>query len=180
MICKSCSFQTPRLLVKEWHSLTPHDWTAPDLADVVAEILTENVTRSLPPGWQGAYTRSRAVQWIEERDAEGTTLIVVARATGSAVGLMILSEAAPTDSAGVEIRLGYLLSEAAWGRGLASELVRGFVDWCRGHQVASVVGGVARENVASRRVLEKNGFICDPSGQSGSPEEDLFRLALKP
>lgn len=72
----------------------------------------------------------------------------------------------------------YLLAEAVWGAGVASELIRGFVDWCERNNVASIVGGVERGNVASRRVLEKNGFERDPRGDDAGSEEDIFRLQL--
>lgn len=41
MILSACTFETERLLVKEWHSLSPSDWQQEDLAEVVAAILTE-------------------------------------------------------------------------------------------------------------------------------------------
>ena len=68
------------------------------------------------------------------------------------------------------------LAEAVWGGGVASELIRGFVGWCERNNVASIVGGVERGNVASRRVLEKNGFVCDPTEDDAGSEEDIFRL----
>ena len=47
--------------------------------------------------------------------------------------MMILHETdAENVMGGVEVRLGYLVSEAAWGRGFATELVKGLFDWCRG------------------------------------------------
>ncbi len=76
------------------------------------------------------------------------------------------------------MRLGYLLAERAWGKGIASELIRGLVEWCRKSGIASIVGGVERNNIASRRVLEKNGFVCDASTKN-SPEQ-MFELKLGP
>ncbi len=92
-------------------------------------MLPVPVTRSLPPPWQGPYSVTRAQQWVEERDKEGTTLLVVDKQVNQPVGLMILFET--EDIYGFEVRLGYLLAEPAWGKGFASELVRGFVGWCR-------------------------------------------------
>lgn len=176
MISDTCFFLTPRLLVKEWHSLTPDEWMEQDLADVVTHMLTDRVTQSLPTDWKGAYTLERARKWISERDSEGTTLLVVTRATGVPAGLVILFETVYDSNDGVELRLGYLLAEAVWGGGVASELIRGFVGWCERNNVASIVGGVERGNVASRRVLEKNGFVCDPTEDDAGSEEDIFRL----
>ncbi len=134
--------------------------------------MTEPVTRALPPGWQGAYDLDRAAAWIAERDAQGQTLLVANRNSGEPVGLIILFESAAIE--GVDVRLGYLMAESTWGSGLASELVEGFVGWCRrqGH-IRSIAGGVASDNPASVRVLEKNGFV-----PLGSTEPDLARETI--
>lgn len=53
----------------------------------------------------------------------------------------------------------------------------GFVDRCRHVEVASITGGVDRVNIASRRVLEKTGFLCDPSTVDAA--EQVFQLQLE-
>ncbi len=181
MICRACRFETERLLVKEWHTLSPGEWQQQELSQVVATLLTEPVTRSLPPSWQGGYTRSRASQWIEAQDEEGTTLLIVDKSTRQAIGLIILYETEEEEgSGGMEVRLGYLLAEPAWGQGFASEVVRGFVGWCREQPlISSIVGGVAPDNAASKRVLEKNGFRLVPRADALGQDEDLFRLPLR-
>jgi len=161
MICKRCSFDTERMLVREWHAMPDYGPRAQGLAACVAAMLTPPVTRSLPEEWQGTYTLERASKWIEERDRDGTTLLVVERKSGLAIGLVILFETEDGQS-GTRVRLGYLLSESAWGRGLASELVRGFVGWCSTADVSLIVAGVERDNPASQRVLEKSGFKVVP------------------
>lgn len=176
MISRTCSFTTERLLAREWRSLSDEEWLVRDLADVVQSLLTEGVTRSLPEPWQGAYTTQRSAEWIRQRDAEGTTLLVVDHSSRQPVGLVILFEMASEGGTGPEIRLGYLLAESVWGQGLASELIGGFVDWSREAGIVSIVGGVERDNVGSRRVLEKNGFVCDPATEQAS--EQMFELRL--
>lgn len=176
MVCETCAFTTPRLLVKEWHSLTSEDCVEQELSTVVAGMLTESVTRSLPPDWHGVYSKERARLWIEERDREGTTLLVVEQPEAKPVGLVILYESTEENTCVVKLRLGYLLAEQAWGRGLATELLRGFVEWCGRSGIASVVGGVERDNVASQRVLENAGFVCDLGSDEVGSEELLYRL----
>ena len=89
---------------------------------------------------------------------------------------MVLETAAATDR-GVDVRLGYLIAESAWGKGLASELIGGFVEWCREQTIVSIEGGVGRENQASQRVLEKNGFeLVTPTDPMQG--ELFFRLVL--
>ena len=78
-----------------------------------------------------------------------------------------------------EVRIGYLLSESAWGKGFATELVGGFVAWCRQYaSLQSVAGGVERGNVASIRVLEKNGFYAVADNGDAHNDDQLFRLSL--
>jgi RimJ/RimL family protein N-acetyltransferase len=174
MICDACEFETDRLRVGEWHALSRDD----DLARVVAGILTDPVTRSLPSSWRGSYSAERARAWIGDRDSEGSTLFVVEKATDQAIGLMILFETdADSVAGGAEIRLGYLLAEHAWGKGYVTELIRDFVRWCRGQTgIRCLVGGVERGNAASIRVLKKNGFqaVHDDNAAGG----ELFRLTL--
>ena len=176
----NCSFDTARLMVKEWHSLSPCDWRPQELGDVVASLLTEPVTRSLPTSWQGSYTPERARGWIEQRNREGTTLLVIDKRTRRPVGVTILMEPqADKDASGREVRVGYLLAEDAWGQGIASELVKGFVAWCREQaSISSIAGGVAPDNPASRRVLQKNGFQLVRTEGDTTQGEQLFRLNL--
>lgn len=174
MVIEACAFRTERLVIDEWHRVT--DDAA--LARIVATMLTPRVTHSLPRGWQGPYDTDRAQRWIAERDAEATTLLVSEPAARSPVGLVLLHEGSAAGSLGLEVRLGYLLSERAWGRGLGGELVNGFVGWAREQPtVDSVVGGVAPGNVPSIRILERNGFVrLDRDDDPGGELE--YRLAL--
>lgn len=163
-------FTTARLLVDHWHSLGADDWCAQDLADVVCQMLTEAVVAPLPPTWQGHYDRDRALAWIAERDSEGETLLVIEVASGRPIGLIILFDA----HASGDLRLGYLLAESSWGKGFASELIAGLAQWGRGRGVRSITGGVAFDNPASSRVLEKNGFVLQ--APSADAQEHIYKL----
>jgi RimJ/RimL family protein N-acetyltransferase len=58
-----------------------------------------------------------------------------------------------------ELRLGYLLREEVWGKGIGTELIKGLVEWARQTRlIGSIAGDVEKENQGSIRVLEKNGF----------------------
>jgi RimJ/RimL family protein N-acetyltransferase len=158
MMLGTCRFDTKRLIVREWHSKLADSAGELDLVKVVRELLGSAVTRSLPADWQGDYSKARAKQWIEDRDHEGVTLLARDRLSFLPVGLVILHEISD-GSRSRSVRIGYLLAESSWGKGLASELIGGFVEWSRDNSISSIVGGVERNNVASRRVLEKNGFV---------------------
>ncbi|MDJ0765040.1 MAG: GNAT family N-acetyltransferase [Myxococcota bacterium] len=175
--CSTCAFETKRLRVEEWHSTELIHSGRKGLAKIVAEMLTEPVTRSLPGPWAGPYSIDRARAWIADRDKEGTTLLVVEKSTGETAGLIILFEL--NLDQGIEVRLGYLLAESCWGRGLASELIAGFVLWCRDQDdIHAIAGGVAQNNPASKRVLEKAGFRVNDTDDEGGEEEEIMRLTL--
>ena len=178
MLGRSCVFETDRLQIREWHSVSwPAHWED-ELVGIVAGILTEPVTWTLPVSWHGAFTQERASDWIGERDREGATLLVVEKATVNPVGLVILFETPSGD--GIEMRLGYLLAEASWGLGIATELVDGLVRWCRVQPtIRSLAGGVAPNNAASKRVLEKNGFLPSEVARVGDGSEEILRLFLR-
>ena len=161
-----CSFKTDRLSVGDWTRQSAcHEWLD-NRGVILSGLLTPGVTRWLPSGWQGQYDPTRAEEWLLDREAEGPVLFVVETAT-VVVGVMMLFESPQTD-----VRLGYLLAEQAWGRGLASELVGGFVCWYEANPaIRHLVAGVDQDNVASVRVLEKNGFV--PSVRSDESGTEL-------
>jgi RimJ/RimL family protein N-acetyltransferase len=81
------------------------------------------------------------------------------------------------------LTLGYALAPEAWGKGYASEAARAIVD--ASFQLTNAVEMLASariENPASRRVLEKCGFVFAGAGLEGAPARggmvnvDRFRL----
>jgi RimJ/RimL family protein N-acetyltransferase len=151
-----CEFVTGRLQVSPWSAAAQR--ARLDLAGVIAELLTDRTTGALPDSWQGNYTAERARAWIEERDADSPTLLAMEAASGRPIGLVILA-AIPLDESMVDVRIGYVIAEASWGRGFATELLSGLIDWMRNERsVRTLTGGVDLTNHASVRVMENNGF----------------------
>jgi ribosomal-protein-alanine N-acetyltransferase len=100
--------------------------------------------------------------------------------SGTAIGLVILFEEAAVGAPGVDVRLGYVLAESAWGRGYGSELVEGFVRWCHDRvEVQKLIAGVAADNPASIRILEKSGFQRLADGADGRDAELTFEHRLR-
>jgi len=128
------------------------------LPETVQVLLTPSVTANLPEAWQGCYSQSRAREWIRDRDAEGTTLLVTSRESCECIGLLFLHESESPLITESELRLGYLVAQSQWGNGYASEIVMGLVNWAREGPYASIIAGVSTGNPGSRRVLEKCGF----------------------
>ena len=177
MSVEDWSFETKRLRVAEWHAVTEGQSGRLPLPEIVRDLLTPSVTDPLPAPWHGPYSERRAVDWIHERDAEGTQLLAVSRESREVIGLVLLHSSAGPSSGPLELRLGYLIAESQWGKGFASELVRGFIDSVRGRTFGSIVAGVAAANVPSIRVLEKCGFTR-AEGASPDASEVFYSLEL--
>ena len=169
------SFSTDRLVVDGWHDISTRFGL--DLIQVVGDVLTEATTGALPPEWSGDFDEERARRWVEVRDTESPTLLAVEHKTGRAVGLLILYEAGGHGAtSGVDLRVGYVLAESAWGRGLASELVGGLVEWARSESsIWTISAGVDPANEASVGVLLKNGFVRTAASEG----EQIFEIVLR-
>jgi ribosomal-protein-alanine N-acetyltransferase len=78
--------------------------------------------------------------------------------------------------------LGYTIRRELWGRGLATEIAAALVSWHSTHAAgAPLYAYVARENPASRRVLEKIGFqSVGLEEHNGMPCELLSLAASSP
>ena len=77
-----------------------------------------------------------------------------------------------------ELRLGYLLAESIWGKGIGSELIKGLVKYCNDSKIIeSISGGVEKDNVGSIKVLEKNGFYKSNEKLPGNML--LYKIDLK-
>lgn len=68
-----------------------------------------------------------------------------------------------------EQRVGYWIGRQFWGRGIATSALREFLI---GVTVRPLYAHVAKHNIASRRVLEKNGFVLLDEGGKVS----IFKL----
>ena len=179
MISETCAFETDRLIVKPWHAVPGDEWPKLDLAAVVAEMMTEPVTRYLPEGWQGPYSLHRAGAWVTEQDNESPMLLVIERQSREPAGLVILFESPAIPHDLLDIRVGYLLAETAWGKGLATELISGLIRWCRNQPtIGSITAGVDPTNEPSRRVLERLGFSSIDASNSDPDNELDYQLQV--
>jgi RimJ/RimL family protein N-acetyltransferase len=58
------------------------------------------------------------------------------------------------------IEIGYGIHEEFRNRGFMTEIVKGIIEWARLQPtVKTIIAATDRENIASCKVLEKNGFI---------------------
>lgn len=167
-----CKFETERLVVEDWQNQNEDVSAKLKFAQEVIRILTPNVTKSLPDGWQNIKSLDQVNNWIFDRANESTFLTVNLRSNKRLIGFIFLFET-ESENKMTDIRFGYLLSETFWGKGIGTELVDGLVDWCRTNEnIKSLSGGVENDNIGSIKVVEKTGFSL--SKDSSPSDKVLF------
>jgi [ribosomal protein S5]-alanine N-acetyltransferase len=145
------SIETPRLLMRPF-----------EVADAEAAFEwfgDPRVMRYIPTGPDASIDRTaeRVARYREHQAAHGfSKWVIVERSTGRLIGdagLLRLELEGWVD-------LGFRLLPEFWGKGLATEAARAWVDgaWAR-FRLPELVGIAHPDNAASRRVLEKIGFL---------------------
>ncbi len=147
-------FATKRLEV----SLFQLDIVSPELLAELLTILTPAVVEHLPPYFHGLNTEADIQQLLTRLDTESHILLIRETEQGHLLGMAFLS-----DSQDPDVQLGYLLGEAWWGAGYASELLQGLIPWCRQQgRWQRIMAGVDPDNQASIGLLNKVGFEAQP------------------
>lgn len=151
-------FSTNRLQMESWSASLNDIQHRRLLVGELEAILSPKVLHHLSEPLQLSNGSEGIDDWISARDAESDVFTIRDLVSSDLVGLLILAEF-PQDDAMKSVHLGYLLAEQAWSKGFATELIAGLVDWYRALGApVQLVGGVGTTNIASAKVLEKNGF----------------------
>ena len=135
-----------------------HKWTSTDTAALIA--LCNAVDRTfLSDRLPNPYTEADADWWLgmvaENEGKEGVwrSICVDGQLVGS------ISVERKDDGGGAIGEIGYMILTPFWSQGIGTESVRQICEIAfRELELQQIVGNVFPENVASARVLEKNGF----------------------
>ena len=142
--------ETPRLLLREF---------VPEDADALSLVLSDPETmRYYPAPLDGAEVEA----WIERNrlryinDGHGLWAMIL-KSTNELIGDCGISM---QEVEGVYYReIGYHVRRDLWGQGLAAEAARACRDYGFAHlQADHLISIIRPENLASRRVAEKNGM----------------------
>ncbi|HEX8501430.1 MAG TPA: GNAT family N-acetyltransferase [Pyrinomonadaceae bacterium] len=166
--------ETERLALREWE---------PEDAGALFVLMSDaEVMRYVDVGkpWEDV---GRVRDWIvrmrESYRARGYSRWAVAERDGGAVvgscGFALLPWSG-------EVDFGYMLRRDRWGRGYASEIGRAALrHGFERYGFREVVASIAPENAASRRVLEKLGFVYRGNEvMQGEEEESEIYVAVNP
>lgn len=166
-------FETARLMVSDWTDSLQNPRRRPSIEKALSGMLTEPVLRNLPPTLHlGDCSISN---WMSERAAESDVYLVCRTGQDTPIGLLLLAvldEANDRRTA----HIGYLFAQDQWGRGYATELIKGLVAAAQSHIPITLRAGVDISNPSSASVLRKAGFSTDSS--QPDPQMEKFRLDL--
>lgn len=164
-------FRTDRLDIRHWRAALADPDARAALQAELRDVLTPEVLRSLPEPLQLGSGPGAVSRWMDARAAESDVLTVRDRGDERLLGLLILARLPEA------CHVGYLFAERAWGRGLATELLRGLIA-ARGSAPDTLVAGVGTDNPVSARVLRKAGFTRDDA--RSTPLTEVFTCAAAP
>ena len=142
--------QTPRLILREF---------GPEDVEALAKVICDPETMKYYPV---AFDRSATVQWIERNgrryQTDGFGLWgTVLKQTGELIGDCGLTRQDLNGTS--EIEIGYHIRRDLWGQGLATEAARACQDYGFANlKTERLISLIRPENLASRRVAEKNGM----------------------
>lgn len=151
--CGTRIIETPRLLLRPFCSADAeaiyHNWASdPQVTRYLTWRFHESIRESerLLKEWLGNYRHKNYYQWA-----------VVLRSLGEPIGSIGCAE---VDRRHQVFELGYCMGKKWWGNGLMTEAANAVVDYMF-HDVKCrrIIARYARENGASRRVMEKIGML---------------------
>ena len=149
------TYQTSRLSVVEVFSGAPEN----EVLVSITELLTPTVVESLPPYFRNINSISDAQGWFNKMVSESRLFMVRHKGTNTTIGMVFLWIGNDGDA-----HIGYLLGALYWGKGYATELLKGLIEFIRHEsKIKRLIAGVATNNVVSSRLLHKLGFVKSAS-----------------
>jgi len=142
--------QTPRLILREF---------GPEDVEALAKVICDPETMKYYPV---AFDRAATVRWIERNgrryQTDGFGLWgTVLKQTGELIGDCGLTRQDLNGTS--EIEIGYHVRRDLWGQGLATEAARACQEYGFANlKTERLISLIRPENLASRRVAEKNGM----------------------
>jgi RimJ/RimL family protein N-acetyltransferase len=131
-----------------------------DASSLVHHADNPNVARYLREIFPSPYTFENANWWVTEGHKLGNSINFAVDLNGECIGGCGLNFLEKEHRYSCE--MGYWLGQDHWGKGYATKVVSllkhvAFKD----HKILRLFAPVVDENIASKRALEKNGFVLE-------------------
>ncbi|MFN5576921.1 MAG: GNAT family N-acetyltransferase [Bacteroidota bacterium] len=135
-------------------------WNYGDLENLVKYANNWNVAKNMTDKFPFPYSESDGRAFLEFSIKDNLDQLFAIEIDGQAVGSIGIH---PQD--GIQRKnaeLGYWLAEPFWGKGVISNAVKQVVDFAfNTYDINRVFARTFGTNLASQKVLEKNGFILE-------------------
>ena len=133
----------------------------------------ENIARNLRDGFPNPYTIEHAEAFFRKfMDLEPQTFFAI-EYKGEYVGNISLSKGSDVYRKSAEV--GYFIGEDYWNKGIATAALNLVCDYgFKNLDIVRIHTGVYEHNLASRRVLEKCGFINEGTFKMAVYKRDRF------
>jgi ribosomal-protein-alanine N-acetyltransferase len=159
-------------------------WRLADADSLVRHANNLNVAKQLRDRFPHPYGRANALTFLKfaTQDEDPTNLAIEVH--GEAVGGIGYVPGSDIERYSAEI--GYWLGEAYWGRGIVTEALSLVTeDVFRRRNLLRLFALPFADNVASTRVLEKAGYICEgilrgSAVKFGKPRDQAIYARLNP
>lgn len=132
-------------------------WSVDDVESLAANANDKDIAANLRDTFPHPYGGADARRWIAlcsvTEPRTNFAIAVDGKAVGS-IGVML-----QTDVSRKTAEIGYWLGKNHWGKGIVSEAVEAFSNWCFSeYGLVRLYANAYEANTASARVLEKAGF----------------------
>ncbi len=135
-------------------------WKSTDLENMVENANNYNVACNLRDAFPYPYTVEDGKEWIEFARNEEWGYYFAITVNNKAIGGIGLIVGKDIERKSSEV--GYWLGEDYWGKGIVSSALNGIVEFAFNDLKLERIFAVPLEhNIASRRVLDKNGFALE-------------------
>lgn len=134
------------------------NWKYSDIDNLVKNANNLNIARNMRDLFPFPYTTDDGRQWLEiAGKSENNFAITV---NNKAIGGIGLSPGEDIERISAEV--GYWLGEEHWGKGIVSSALNGIIKYGFNElNLKRIFAAPFEQNIGSRRVLEKNGFILE-------------------
>jgi ribosomal-protein-alanine N-acetyltransferase len=153
-------------------------WTDPEVVRYICDLPTEaEVRQEMPDAIRRGGNGCIGVWCIADRktgDKLGSAYLLPMPTEEDDVdyGLIVMGQMPDTD-----IEVGYFLKPSAWGQGYATEVCRRMLQFAfQEAALNEVVASVDANNIASKNVLEKSGFLDRGRTLCWGKESPIYKI----
>ncbi len=149
-------------------------WRTRDAAAIVRHANNRKIWLNLRDRFPYPYTIADAhayLRYVQQMSPETFFAITVDDEPIGSVGFVL-----QPDVERVSAEVGYWLGEEFWGRGLATDAVRAMTHYAsEHHQLTRLFALPFAHNMASRRVLEKAGYVLEAQLRRSAIKDGLIQ-----